>query len=80
MINFRLLKLSDPWLWISTSLLIVIGMFVIFSCTYSMQLKLGADAFVFVKRQSVSLLIGTLAMLVFVYIDYKRLKKAFQEA
>jgi len=75
MINFRLLKLSDPWLWGATALLILIGIFAIFSCTYPMQLKLEADIFLFVKRQLFSLLIGIAGLSVFAYIDYKRLKK-----
>jgi rod shape determining protein RodA len=75
MINFRLLKLSDPWLWAATGILILIGFFAIFSCTYSMQLKLGADAWLFVKRQFLSLLVGTVGLAIFAYLDYKHLKR-----
>lgn len=75
MINFRLLKLSDPWLWGSVSLLIIISFFVIFSCTFSMQAKIGADAFFFIKRQLLSLFIGIIGLSIFAYVDYKRLKR-----
>lgn len=75
MINFRLLKLSDPWLWGSVSLLIVISFFAIFSSTFSMQAKIGADVFLFIKRQLFSLFIGLIGLSIFAYVDYKRLKR-----
>lgn len=76
MLSLRMLKLSDLFLWIAVGFLIVVGFFAIFSSTYSMQLKFGGDSFYFVKRQLVSLLIGTIGMIVFAYLDYKRLKRA----
>ncbi len=75
MINFRLLKLSDPWLWGSVSLLIIISFFAIFSSTFLMQAKIGADAFLFIKRQLFSLFIGLIGLFIFAYIDYKKLKR-----
>jgi rod shape determining protein RodA len=75
MINFRMLKLSDPWLWLSAGLLILISLFAIFSSTYSMQFKLGGDPLLFVKRQLFSLLVGIVGLAVFSYLDYKHLKK-----
>jgi rod shape determining protein RodA len=76
MINFRMLKLSDPWLWASAGALIIIGLFAIFSSTYSLQLKLGGDSLAYVKRQLFSLLVGGVGLAVFAYLDYRHLKKA----
>lgn len=76
MINFRMLKLSDPWLWSSVGALVLISLFAIFSCTYSLQAKLGGDALLFVKRQLISFLVGAVGLMVFTYLDYKHLKKA----
>ena len=75
MINFRMLKLSDLFLWAVTGALILIGLLTILSSTYSMQIKLGADPLLFFKRQLFSLLVGGLGLAVFAYIDYKHLKK-----
>ncbi|MBI5078694.1 FtsW/RodA/SpoVE family cell cycle protein, partial [Candidatus Saganbacteria bacterium] len=76
MINFRMLKLSDPLVWVCVGSLVLIGFFAIFSATYGLQVRAGADPFVFVKRQLFSLLIAVAGMLVFTYLDYKNLKKA----
>ncbi|MBU1026444.1 MAG: rod shape-determining protein RodA [Candidatus Margulisbacteria bacterium] len=70
-----MLKVSDVYLWGAVSALVVIGLLAIFSTTYSMQIKLNADAFFFVKRQLFSLLIGGLGLAVFAYFDYNYLKK-----
>jgi rod shape determining protein RodA len=75
MINLRMLKLSDPWLWASVGGLLLVGFFAIFSCTNSMQIKLGADPFLFIKRQFLSLFIGAIGLAVFTYIDYKKFKR-----
>ncbi len=75
MINFRMLKASDIFLWAAAGALVLIGLLVIFSSTYSMQIKLNADAFFFVKRQLFALLIGGLGLAVFAYFDYNYLKK-----
>jgi rod shape determining protein RodA len=76
MINFRMLKLSDPWLWVSAGVLILIGLFAIFSSTFSLQTKLGADPLLYVKRQLFSLLVGAAGLAIFAYADYRHLKKA----
>lgn len=76
MINFRMLKLSDPWVWISAGSLIVIGFLTIFSATFHMQVRAGADPFIFVKRHFISFLAAAIGMGVFTYLDYKRLKRA----
>jgi len=75
MINFRMLKLSDLWLWLATAGLILISFFAIFSCTFSMQLKLEGDPLLFVKRQLISLIVGAVGLFIFTYLDYKHLKK-----
>lgn len=76
MLNLRLLKLSDALLWIAIAVLISIGLLAIFSSTGSMQLKLGIDAWMYVKRQFISLLVGMAGLALFCYLDYKHFKKA----
>ncbi len=76
MINFRMLKLSDPWLWFSVAALVTIGFFAIFSTTYNAQLKQALDPFYFVKKQFVSLLLAGGGLALCTYIDYKHLKRA----
>jgi len=70
-----MLKLSDLLLWAAILLLIIIGLFAIFSSTFSMQTKLGANPFAYVNRQLISVLVGFLGLLVFAYLDYKRFKQ-----
>jgi len=76
MINFRMLKLSDPWLWGAVAGLIIISFITIFSSTFTMQAKIGADSLLFVKRQFISFLVGLVGMAVFLYWDYKHLRPA----
>ncbi|MBU0672416.1 MAG: rod shape-determining protein RodA [Candidatus Margulisbacteria bacterium] len=76
MINFRMLKLSDPWLWSAVGALILISLLAIFSCTHSLQIKFGGDAWFYVKRQLLSLLVGAIGLGIFTYFDYKQLQKA----
>ena len=76
MINFRMLKLSDPLLWFSAASLIIIGFIAVFSTTYHLQLKLELDPLYFVKRQFISLLLAGVGLFFLTYIDYKHLKKA----
>ena len=75
MINFRMLKLSDGLLWLSAGGLLLISFLAIFSSTYSLQIKMEGDPLLFVKRQFISLIIALLALLVFMYVDYKHLKR-----
>ncbi len=75
MINFRMLKLSDPLLWLSVAGLIAVGFFAIFSTTYNAQVKLALDPLFFVKRQFISLLLAVAGLALFTYVDYKHLKK-----
>ena len=76
MLNLRLLKLSDALLWIAIAVLISIGLLAIFSSTGSMQLKLGIDPWLYVKRQFIALLVGMAGLTLFCYLDYKHFKKA----
>lgn len=76
MINFRMLRLSDPLLWVSVGGLLLIGFLVIFSTTYEMQIKLGGDPLIFLKRQFLSLLVALGSLAFFAYLDYKHLKRA----
>lgn len=75
MINFRMLKLSDPLLWFSVAALIVIGFIAVFSTTYRLQIKMDLDAYYFIKRQLVSFSLAFVGLAFFTYIDYKHLKK-----
>jgi len=75
MINFRMLRLSDLWLWLSSGTLVLISFIAIFSTTYGMQLKLDGDPLLFVKRQLFSFLTALIGVAVFAYLDYKTLKK-----
>ncbi|HVN66788.1 MAG TPA: rod shape-determining protein RodA [Candidatus Sulfotelmatobacter sp.] len=72
MISWRMLKLSDPQLWAAVVALIFIGLLAIFSSTF----KSSFDAWFFVKRQLLSLLLGLGGLAVFLYFDYRHLKKA----
>lgn len=75
MFNLRMLKLSDLLLWIAAGALITIGLFAIFSSSYSLLVKEGLNPFLYVKRQVISLLIGFIGLIIFAYLDYKRLKR-----
>jgi rod shape determining protein RodA len=76
MINFRMLRLSDPHIWWAISLLVIIGFLMVFSVTFKMQLRLGADPLMFMKRQFLSLIAGVIGLIVFAYLDYQHLKRA----
>ncbi|OGC22462.1 rod shape-determining protein RodA [candidate division WOR-1 bacterium RIFOXYB2_FULL_42_35] len=75
MFNLRMLKLSDLLLWIASGALIVISLFAIFSSSYSLLVKVHLDPFLYVKRQLISFLIGSVGLAIFAYLDYKRLKR-----
>ncbi len=81
MINFRLLKNSDPILWICSGLLILIGFLSIYSATFAMLSKKAAiittmsiDPFMFLKRHFFTFFLGSIALSFFAYMDYSRLK------
>jgi rod shape determining protein RodA len=76
MINFRMLKLSDPLLWIALAGLVLFSFLAIFSSTYNLQMKLGQDPLFYVKKQFFSLLVALVGLIFFAYLDYKHLKKA----
>ncbi|MCU0641546.1 MAG: rod shape-determining protein RodA [Candidatus Margulisbacteria bacterium] len=76
MINFRMLKLSDLFLWAAVGALLAIGLAAIFSSTYQLQLKAGGDPFLFVTKQSLALLLGLVGLGLFCYLDYQRLRAA----
>ncbi len=69
MINLRMLKLSDPLLWLSGGGLVLISFFAIFSSSHAAQ-------FVYVQRQSLALVVGLAALAIFAYLDYRQLKPA----
>ncbi|MFA5839177.1 MAG: rod shape-determining protein RodA [Candidatus Margulisiibacteriota bacterium] len=75
MINFRMLKASDFALWIAAGILTAIGFFAVFSSTYAMQIKFGADSLLFIKRQGFACMLGLIGLSFFTYLDYKHLKK-----
>jgi len=74
-INFRLLKLSDPMLWASVAGLITAGFLAILSATYRMQMRAGLDPFIFVKRHFAAFLVALVGLGLFSYFDYRHLKK-----
>ena len=65
MINFRMLKLSDPAIWLSVAGLILISALAIFSSTNGIQAKLGGDIFLFLKRQAFALIFALIGMTFF---------------
>lgn len=75
MLNWRLLKISDPFIWLSVGSLLFCGLLALFSATFKLQLKLGGDPFLFVKRQSLSLIFGLVVLACLAYLDYRHLKK-----
>lgn len=76
MINFRMLKLSDPGVWLAVGGLLIFGFLAIFSATYRLQIKIGADPLTYVIRQFVALLVAGVGMSFFAYLDYRNLQKA----
>lgn len=74
MINFRMLKVADKYIWIPVVILILLGFIMIFSTTFSAEAKAGHDAWLFVKRQLASLILGLTLMGFFAYLDYKHLR------
>jgi rod shape determining protein RodA len=75
MINFRMLRLSDPWIWLSITGLLFISFLAIFSSTHGIQLNNGGDLFLYLKRQLLALIMAGLGLAVFAYLDYKKLKQ-----
>jgi rod shape determining protein RodA len=67
MINLRLLKLSDHWIWISAGALVIIGLMAIFSST--------SEGLQFVYRQLGSLLVAMVGLIIFSWFDYSHFKK-----
>ena len=76
MINLRMLKFSDFWLWSALAALLIISLLAIFSTTFGAQVKINGDALLFVKRQLMALLVGGIALVLLAYLDYHHLKKA----
>jgi len=76
MLNLRLLKLSDPAIWISAGCLIIISFLGIFSSTFRLLTKAGLDPFLYVEKQFIALLFASVGLIIFSYFDYKHFKKA----
>lgn len=74
MINFRMLRHSDMLLWLSVGILIIMGIMMIFSCTYSQQLREGDDPLFYARRQIVAFIVGAIGLMCFAYLDYSHLK------
>lgn len=68
MINFRMLKVSDKYIWIPVFILVFLGFMMIFSTTRSVE------AGPFVSRQLAALGLGAVLMGFFTYLDYKHLR------
>jgi cell division protein FtsW (lipid II flippase) len=69
-----MLRVADRSLFISTCLLIFIGLFMIASTTYFAELKAGRDAIFYLKRQIGAMLLGFLFMGLAAFFDYRHLK------
>ncbi len=76
MINFRMLRHSDIILWISVALLIIVGIMMIFSCTFSQRSREGDDPYYYVTKQLIAFIIGLVGLSIFTYLDYAHLKTA----
>lgn len=74
MINLRMLRQSDFSLWVCTVLLVLVGFFMIFSSTYSIELK-GGSFFKFINKHFIAVVVAGVFLLIFSYIDYKRFEK-----
>jgi rod shape determining protein RodA len=71
-----MLKASDYPLFICAGVLLLIGVFMILSTTYSMQVRSGEDPFLYLKKDLFLLLIALIGMAVFMYVDYEHLRAA----
>jgi rod shape determining protein RodA len=76
MINFRMLRHSDIVLWVSVALLIIVGMMMIFSCTFAQRSREGDNPLYYTDRQLAAFIIGLIGMSIFMYFDYSHLKTA----
>jgi len=74
MMNFRMLKWSDKYIWVAFFLLILIGLFMIFSSTFSGEDKAGRDGWLYVKKQLAAFVFGLACMAVAMYFDYTYFK------
>jgi len=74
MLQLRMIKYSDLPLWVCVGVLIVISFFLIYGATFTMLQKADFDTLYFVKKHLVSLIIGIIGLLLFLYLDYKYLK------
>jgi len=74
MINFRMLKVSDKFIWWAVALLILTSFLMIFSTTYSAESKAGRDALFYLKRQAGAAILGLIFMSAAAYLDYRHLK------
>ncbi len=75
MLNLRLLKHTDWILWFAAFSLLLIGCLSIFSATSSIENRLAAESFLFLKKHLMSLLLAVFSMLILLYFDYGHLKK-----
>jgi rod shape determining protein RodA len=75
LINFRMLRMSDFYLWVCVFLLVAIGFFAIFSATYAAELK-GGSFLKYLNKHFFSLLAAGFFLFFFSYLDYKHLQKA----
>jgi rod shape determining protein RodA len=70
-----MLKLSDILLWIIPLLLVSTGLLMILSTTFNSAVRADTDPFLYVKKQSVSAVIGIICMFGFSLLNYKNLKQ-----
>ncbi len=71
MINFRMLKATDPIIWYCLIFLLITSFSAIFSVNYAWG---TAQAFQLLGKQFGALIIGVIGMAIFAYFDYRHLK------
>ena len=74
MSNLRMLRVSDRSIFFSIFVLMIIGFVMISSSTYFSELKAGHDALLYLKKQVLMAILGTVLMGLTAYFDYKHLK------
>ncbi len=68
-------KSPDLWLFIAVTILMAIGICMVFSSSYVMAYKWYGDSYFFLKRQILYAIIGLIIFFFAIYIDYHYYKK-----
>jgi rod shape determining protein RodA len=71
----RVLKNLDFALLAAVGLLVVIGLTMVYSASHAKEYLNGGDSFLFVKKQSIAVIIGLFAMALMLFFDYRLSKR-----